>query len=197
MMDEGYIKFRLEWTQRAIHYPEALAALNAVRSRCVSRGWIGLYPDGIGFGNISMRVPEGFLISGTQTGHVANLSTEQVALVTQFDLDRNTCWCTGLIKASSESMTHAALYASQPGIRAVIHIHHRAFWEQNRGVRPTTPSSAAYGTSAMAQAIAHCAQEQVMPVIIMAGHEEGVLAYGTSLEAAEQVLVDCMQENMK
>jgi hypothetical protein len=49
----------------------------------------------------------------------------------------------------------------------------------------------------MAEAIAHCAQEQTVPVIIMAGHTDGILAYGSSLAEAERVLWECMPENVK
>ena len=197
MMDEGYIKFKLVWTQQDIALPEALQALNTVRRRCVAQQWIGMYEDGIGFGNISVRVNGGFLISGTQTGHLDELQAQDTSLVTRVDIAGNTCWCTGRVQASSESMTHAALYATQPGIGAVIHIHHQAWWAKYLHVFPTTPQSAAYGTPDMAKAIAQCAANEVVPVIIMAGHPDGILAYGTSLEEAWQVLWDCMPENVK
>jgi L-ribulose-5-phosphate 4-epimerase len=36
---------------------------------------------------------------------------------------KNSLTCQGQVKASSKSLTHAAIYAANPRVKAVIHVH--------------------------------------------------------------------------
>ena len=72
-LDEGYIKFKLEW-QDGPAAPESVhTRLNEVRRELFEHELIGEYKEGeyagIGFGNVSLREAEhSFWISGTATG---------------------------------------------------------------------------------------------------------------------------------
>ena len=102
------------------------------------KGLIGMYPDGIGFGNISIRCNENtFLISGTATGGIIDLDNSHYALVTDYNLTTNSLTCKGSINASSESLTHALIYESSPSTNAVIHIHNLALWKKLMHEVPT------------------------------------------------------------
>ena len=64
-MDEGYIKFDCNWIPSNDIPLNKVAVLNVWREIMYKKGLIGVYPDGIGFGNISLRCTEKtFLISG-------------------------------------------------------------------------------------------------------------------------------------
>src|SRR5207302_1989498 len=78
-----------------------------------------------------------------------------VRLVTGFitDVAANALGCRGPVAASSESLSHAAVYAAEPAAAAVIHVHHLGLWEELRDVLPTTDSRAEAGKPAMADAI--------------------------------------------
>jgi hypothetical protein len=81
-------------------------------------------------------------------------------------------------------MTHGAIYAANPAVQCVIHVHSRRLFDwllQNHG--PTTAADIAYGTPAMARAVAALVAEQpTLPVLFaMAGHQDGVVAYGTDI----------------
>ena len=54
-------------------------------------GLIGAYPNGVGFGNVSVRIPRSrrFIISGTATGKIAFLTGAHYTLVTDFDIESN------------------------------------------------------------------------------------------------------------
>ena len=69
------------------------------------------------------------------------------------DLRANVVRCSGPIQASSEAMTHGAIYALGDAIRAVVHAHSRELWETNLGELPTTDPDIAYGTHDMAMEI--------------------------------------------
>jgi hypothetical protein len=186
--EKGYIQFRCEWQEAPP--PAVPAELIAWRDRLHEMNLIGVYPDGIGFGNISIRKP--FLISGTATGHLPHLEPEHFAEITAFDIAGNAVSCRGRVKASSESLSHAAVYRADPAAQAVIHVHHLAAWESLRSHVPTTDPSAEAGTPQMADAIA-----SLLPLaegfFVMGGHREGLVAYGASLGEAGNRLLSAIQ----
>lgn len=195
MIDEGYIKFESHWQKSDALDNHEISELIKWRVPLYSAGLIGHYADiNVGYGNISARVGlDGqFVISGTQTGHLAELGNEHFALVTDFDLDRNTVFSEGATEASSESMTHATLYRLDPRIRAVVHIHSDALWVALKGNVPTTNEQVAYGTPDMAIEFGRLFNGSDFPVTgiaVMAGHEGGLISIGSSVqEAAERLL---------
>ncbi len=194
MNDEGVIKFRCEWIPSEPLPVEKLLSLIECRQSLYALGLIGAYPDGIGFGNISFRNatnPDQFMISGTQTGDIPEVDNHHFTLVTSVDVPANTLTCAGPIKASSESMTHAALYSCSPQINAVIHIHNLPVWEELQGKVPTTGANVPYGTPAMVQEIIRLYNETNLPqeqLLVMAGHREGVIAFGSTLHEAFEII---------
>lgn len=194
MRDEGVTKYQCIFNRTAAPGAALVAELSGVRNELFSKGLIGVYPDGIGFGNASVRLnapPGKFLITGTQTGHKPELEPADFSLVTGYDIARNRVECEGLIAASSESMTHAAVYELQGHIGAVIHVHCRLLWEKGRSQFPVTGSTVPYGTPAMAyemRRLYEAADLGKKKILLMLGHEEGVIAFGADLGEALQVL---------
>lgn len=193
---EGSLKFICHLTPSEIGIQnELFETLNHWRKVMWQKGLIGIYADGIGYGNISVRIPgsETFCISGTATGGLPELMRNHYALVERCDTDRNTVWCRGAINASAESMSHSAIYSSNPEIDAVVHIHNRPLWEKYMGVLPTTSPEVEYGTPAMAAEITRILSLPATlqkGVIIMGGHEEGIIAFGKTMEeAAKSILM--------
>jgi L-ribulose-5-phosphate 4-epimerase len=188
-MNEGYIKFNCNWEQKEIQIPdEIFEKLESARSKLYKLGLIGMYPDGIGFGNISVKSTEGrgFIITGSATGQYDRLDLKNYALVTAYDFTRNSISCTGLTKASAESLSHAAVYESVPEACAVVHIHSLELWERYLNLIPTTSTDIEYGTPEMAKSIKQLISEMNgdKKVIVMGGHREGILAFGSNLEEA-------------
>ncbi|MDX1403353.1 MAG: class II aldolase/adducin family protein [Woeseiaceae bacterium] len=195
MIDEGYIKFESRWQKTAPLQHDAIDILNRWRRPLYDAGLIGHYQElNVGYGNLSVRLAgtAQFIISGTQTGHIVETGPQHYALVEQFDIDANCVTSRGACEASSESLTHAALYALDQQIAAVVHAHSDKIWEQLRGSAPTTASDVAYGTPEMAYEFARLWNESEFPVsgiAVMAGHESGVVSIGRDLqEAAERML---------
>ena len=114
MLDEGYVKYESHWTQGPATHVNAAKELDTWRRPLYEAGLIGEYVEhGIGYGNISMRrgTSNLFLITGTQTGHLPVTDERHYSLVTDCDLRSNIVHCSGPIQASSEAMTHGAIYA--------------------------------------------------------------------------------------
>jgi L-ribulose-5-phosphate 4-epimerase len=188
-MTEGYIKFNCNWEQKEIQIPdEIFVQLEFARTKLYDFGLIGMYPDGIGYGNISVKLADGkgFIITGSATGQYDRLDPKHYALVNAYDFIRNSISCTGLTKASAESLSHAAVYESLPDAGAVVHIHNLELWERYLNLIPTTSAEIEYGTPEMAMAIIQLITEMKEDgkVIVMGGHQEGILAFGSSLEEA-------------
>ena len=139
-MDEGKIKFDLRKVSKPVkEFPE-YRMLNEWRNRLYDLNLIGVYDNGIGFGNLSSREEntEKFYISGSGTGHLERLSLEHYARVTGYDFTKNRLVCVGQIAASLESLSHAAVYANERMAKAVIHVHNLQMWEHLIGKVPTT-----------------------------------------------------------
>ena len=192
---DGYIKFTCHLISEKIEIPASLFdPLNFWREEMWQKSFIGAYPDGIGFGNISVRVPQSdqFYISGSATGGLPELAQIHYPLVEKCDLVKNTIWCRGVVNASSESMSHAAIYSCNPEIGSVVHIHNRKLWEKNLNVLPTTDHLIEYGTPEMAYEIIRLMglpETQNLRVFVMGGHPEGIVAFGKTVEEAARVIL--------
>jgi hypothetical protein len=190
MLDEGYTKYRIHWSPKPA--PDAAAAkrVEEWRRPLFVAGLIGQYDDPpIGFGNISIRCgePGQFLITGTQTGNIAYSNEAHYSLVTGYDIAENELSCSGPVQASSEALTHAAIYEMDPAINAVVHVHSKVLWDRYLNVLPTTRADIAYGTPGMAREFGRLYREsefRSQGIAVMGGHAEGLLSIGASLELA-------------
>lgn len=189
-IDEGYIKYDSDWTPGPAPDQELTSLLDRWRRPLFDAGLIGHYKDlGVGYGNLSVRVgsSEQFIISGTQTGHIAATDGQHYAHVTRYDIDRNRVSSTGPVQASSESLTHAAIYELNEAINAVVHVHSRELWDALKDHLPTTAADVSYGTPEMAREFTRLYQDtgfRASGVAIMAGHDEGIVSIGGDLEEA-------------
>ena len=193
MNDEGYIKFQCNWTVSPPLDQTQIKAINGCRQVMYQLNLIGAYPDGIGFGNISQRIQNNqFLISGSTTGNFDRLDNRHYAVVQAFDFDQNSVQCQGPIKASSESMSHAAVYQECSEINAVIHIHSIEMWNHYLNLLPTTTASALYGSPEMAREIIRLLRDTTVrykeKIFVMGGHREGLIAFGKDLKEATAVI---------
>ncbi len=200
--EKGYVQFKSDWEKTGPMIEPLIDDLIAWRDRLHSMGLIGVYPDGIGFGNISARKPgaASFLISGTATGGLPTLTAEHFTEVSEYDFASNWLRCRGPVQASSESLSHAAVYRCGSSIGSVIHVHHLAMWSYLRDQIPTTDHRAEAGTPEMAWAIEALLGKGKIGkhgFFAMGGHREGLMAFGASVEEAGQRVVKAYREFMQ
>lgn len=199
MIGEGYLKFNCQRSDDDIVIPQqSFDELSFWRQKMVDRGLIGINTDGIGYGNISVRAAEGgFYISGTATGGLPELSQKHYALVNSWSFNLNSLTCSGRINASAESLSHAAIYDSLPGVAAVIHIHHKGMWEKYLSILPATSQDVLYGTPEIAFEIGKIVQA-IKPeqdsILVMGGHEDGIVAWGKTLACAGEIILKCFSQ---
>jgi len=202
MTGEGYIKYTCERIDENISIPvKVFDSLSKWRLKMYEYGFIGVYPNGIGYGNISARADaSSFYISGTATGSLPVLEEKHYALVNSWSFNQNSLKCTAMVNASAESLSHAAIYESLPHVGAVIHIHHKGLWDKYLNSLLTTSTDVLYGTPEMAREISNIVQTVKLnqdSILVMGGHEEGIVSWGETLDEAGEVVLKYYQKFLK
>jgi len=192
--DEGYIKFLIDHETKIIDIPEeAFNNLNNWRTRLFDLNLIGETSDGIGFGNISIKYENSFLITGSATGKKRKLEKDEYACVLSCDYKNNKVVSKGMTKASSESMSHAVIYECNEEIKAVIHVHNTMMWNKYIDALPTTSKNTTFGTPEMAyeiQKLLKIHQFYKKGILVMGGHQDGVITFGNNLDKAGEILLN-------
>jgi L-ribulose-5-phosphate 4-epimerase len=189
-----YIKFSCERVAAGITSFGGLAELNAYRRKLLDLHLIGLDPSGVGFGNLSVRdcVTDNFYITGSATGGIQELTLADCAKVVACDFKMNRVRYEGSALPSSESLTHAAIYESDAGTGAVIHCHNSKLWAVVLNEAPTTSKAGDYGTPEIANEIMQLFTRTNLrsrKIVVMAGHEGGIVTFGKDLQEAFAVLM--------
>lgn len=196
MIDEGYTKYRIDWQATEPLPVERIDAIDACRRKLFVAGLIGFDAEHeVGYGNLSTRADDlgGFLVSGTGTGQIEATDTRHYSLVTSSDIDANRIQCRGPVQASSEALTHAAIYELDPAIGGVVHVHCPGVWQALKGKLPTTREDIAYGTPQMARELQRLYRDTYLKahgVAVMGGHPDGLIAFGRDIEQATQRILN-------
>ncbi len=204
--DEGVIKYEL--AHRDAPLPREayarVAAIAAWRRVLVKLAIIGRDPllyGGAGYGNASARITpypgergrRRFVITGSQTGVPDERSVAPLCVVEAYDAKRNYLQSFGPIQPSSESLTHGAIYDLDPRIRFVIHGHVPYIWRSAAELGlPCTSPDVAFGTPGMAFEMMRVYRDSNLAdtrLVVMLGHEDGVISFGRSIDEAGEVMV--------
>ncbi len=193
MSETGSIKFTCQQVAVEMRPFPGFAEMNRYRRKLLDLGLIGVDASGIGFGNLSVRdrATARFYITGSATGGILELRLADYAKVVDYDFGKNWLRYEGSTVASSESLTHAAVYESDPITRAVIHCHDLKLWATLLDKVPTTPKGVEYGTPEMAYAVRQLfARTDVThkKIFVMAAHDGGLVSFGRDLEEAFGIL---------
>ncbi|EQC49562.1 class II aldolase/adducin N-terminal domain protein [Bacteriovorax sp. BSW11_IV] len=202
VIDDGVIKYDLSgYIHSGNLQSNEYSALEKYREILFALNLIGEYPEEqVGFGNMSVKIdyssfhqtsnPQ-FVITGTQTGKYAHLTGEHYTRVLDYDIKAMTLKAMGPVKASSEAITHGAIYLSNHKINTVFHIHNENIWngmiEKNF---PATPANIPYGTYEMAMAVKECMGETSEGYFVMKGHKDGVVIYAQTLERCHELSIE-------
>ena len=207
MEDEGVIKFDLRFTAGPPVAMDTLNGLNAWRHMLWKHALIGQDParyEGYGFGNVSQRTgppdqacgKRQFVISGTQTGRLETLDNRHYACVTAYSAATNRVVAEGPVKPSSEAMTHGVIYDLDSELRAVFHVHSRDIWNSAtaQGI-PATSAAVEYGTPDMSREVERLFSQtdaRCKGIFSMGGHQDGIVAFGKTMEEAGNILLTAL-----
>ena len=187
------VKFTCKQVSTEMPLFAGFAELNRYRRKLLELGIIGVDASGIGFGNLSIRdgATLRFYITGSATGAMPDLTPANYAKVVAYDFGKNWLQCEGSTVASSESLTHAAVYESDPTANAVIHCHDIKLWAALLDKAPTTRKRVEYGTPEMAYAVRRLFDRTDVKrrkIFVMSAHEGGLVTFGRDLQEAFGIL---------
>jgi L-ribulose-5-phosphate 4-epimerase len=193
MKETGAVKFHYESSGTELAPFSGFEELNAARQELRRLGLLGVHESGIGYGNVSLRegMTDSFYITGSGTGVLETLGWQDYAKVVAWDLARNWLRCEGRAIASAESLTHAAVYSMAGEVRVVVHGHDPRLWQSlcQRGI--ATSPAVPYGTAQMAREVQRLFAEtdvRNLKIFAMAGHEDGIVAFGQDFRQALAIL---------
>jgi len=195
-MIDGVIKYNFDFQPSNPVDFESYFEIESVRERLFALGLIGVTDEGIGYGNISQRVDNNsFVITGTQTGHLAELNENHYAFIEAYDDKTFYLKSSGAIKPSSEALTHGTIYNLSEEIGAVIHIHSRVLWDFMLVKNYLKTENVPYGSVEMVEEVNRIfltLNPLSNPKFVMAGHEEGIIFFGETLQEAELVCYEVL-----
>ena len=190
---EGVSKFRLTLKRAPAPEQVQVIALEKWRALFYKLGLVGEYPnEKIGYGNLSSRLPrKAFLMTGSQTGHLAHLQSHHYTKVIECDLKKGSVTAEGLIPPPGESLTHFGIYEANGMIQNVFHVHHPNFWmlAQNANI-DSVNRQIQYGTQEMAGFLNHLLSHKSSGLIALKEQSDGIISYGTSAEDAGKNILD-------
>lgn len=195
MAYEGVIKFKFKCQDINFLIPENdFNIINPIRQLLKEKNYLGQYPDGISYGNVSMRNnnTDEFYITASDTGKLVNTQQSQYVKITSCDLKNNLCYYMGSALPSSETLSHFIIYTYCPEAKAVIHIHDKKLWEKLKNKVPTSHPDVEYGTIKMVNEIIYLLQNTSLKhekVLVMGGHEDGLISFGATIEEAFNLLI--------
>jgi len=202
-IDDGVIKYdRSQYTKSDALKTDEYVPLEKWRKTLHQLKLIGEYlPEKIGYGNLSQKKDyhelhaplqrSQFVITGTQTGGLVNLQGNSYTRVLDYNFESWSVKTMGPLEASSEALTHAAIYEADREITAVFHIHDKNIWKgMIEGGYPATSDKIPYGTKEMANAVEDLIKDKPLGLIVMKGHEDGVISYGKTLEEAGKKILE-------
>lgn len=191
--DEGVIKFKFTLKRAPAPEQAQFLALEKWRALFYKLGLVGEYPnEKIGYGNLSSRLPKkAFIITGSQTGHLAHLQAHHYTKVIECDFKKGSVSAEGLIPPSSESLTHFGIYEANLAIQYVFHVHHPKLWKiLNEGEFDSISEDIQYGTPEMANAAYNLLANKNSGIFVMKGHEDGIISYATTADEAGKNLLE-------
>ena len=189
MKETGAVKFHYESSGAELAPFPGFEELNAARQELRRLGLLGVNESGIGYGNVSLRdgTTDSFYITGSATGVLQSLGWQDYAKVVAWDLERNWLRCEGRAIASAESLTHAAVYSMAGEVRVVLHGHDPRLWQSLCERSVATSAAVPYGTAQMAREVQRLFGETDVrnrKIFAMAGHEDGIVAFGQDFRQA-------------
>ncbi|HNZ27068.1 MAG TPA: class II aldolase/adducin family protein [Spirochaetota bacterium] len=197
-MEKGIIKFKIERCKgRFFIEPPLYEDVNEARSKLRYYNLIGQYGDlKLGYGNISKRLNgKEFIITGSQTGHLESLNGSFWSVIVDYDFDNNSVKFKGDIEPSSETLSHSAFYEFNSSINCVVHVHQKILWlELIRSGCLNTSQDAEYGSPVLYRELIDIIKNDDSKsdpiVIVMRGHEDGVLFAGSSINITLDKIIE-------
>lgn len=183
-MPEIYVgvKFHTIFVKKEIPKGKLNKELIAVGKRIAKYGLNG----DMGWGNISYRKENGFVINATKES-IGKLNEEKLVFVKSADWKKKSVKAIGLKEPSSECFMHAIAYELRKDITVVLHLHDNLVLKHAKELRvKETRTEKPYGTIELAKEIKKVLGKE--NCIAIKNH--GILALGKNMDDAFALAVE-------
>ncbi len=190
---EGIPKFKLTLKRAPAPEMNQVIALEKWRALFFKLSLVGEYPnEKISYGNLSSRInKKNFIMTGSQTGHLAHLQAHHYTKVIECDLKKGSVTAEGLIPPSREALTHFGIYEANPAIQYVFHICHEELWKAlKQGPFDSISGDILYGSQEMADAASALIWNKSSGLFILDGHEGEIVSYGMTAEETGKIILE-------
>jgi len=175
------IKFKYKSIKEKYQFNENLLKLNRVAYELSKIGLTPVHPKGA-YGNFSMRIDDGFIISKSAFIPTEKFITKNYAKV-MLKKQNEKFLTKGLTKPSSETPLHHAIYCNNNKINVIIHGHYNKF--ENKNLLAITDSFYDYGTPELVDSAIRIIS-QTDEIIYLKNH--GFVAYGKNLKTVTNLI---------
>ncbi|MFX0136883.1 MAG: class II aldolase/adducin family protein [Candidatus Hodarchaeota archaeon] len=196
------LKFNLDFTETALNFNnKKIQELNFWREIFYTLKLMGKKLDGIGYGNLSQGVDylntksgkRQFIITGKDSSALEKLTIKNFTKVLEYDFHKNFVKAEGLVKPSSESLTHGAIYDFDNSLKSIIHVHSQHIWKSAKQLNiPITLENAKKGTTELAfdiQRVLEYTHASDIGIIVLGGHKEGIISFGKTPKEAGGIIL--------
>ncbi len=189
MEQESYIKFDCQHTYQSVELPQQIDELIDLGNALKRKGLIGKIDDSMGFGNISFKDSKTGLIfiSASKTGIPCKYTKEHFCRIDEWNAEKNLVVSRGLMPASSETLSHLAVYEALDWVRCVVHIHSEYLWETMFDKELTSSQDIKYGTKEMyfeiVRLLSECSNQNIL---VMGGHKNGTIFWNTDIVSTKK-----------
>ncbi len=189
MEKESYIKFNCQHTYQSVELPQQIDMLIELGNALKHKGLIGKIDDTMGFGNISVKdtKTELIYISASKTGIPCKYTKEHFCRIDEWNAEKNLVVSRGQMPASSETLSHLAVYEALAWVRYVVHIHSESLWQSLLDKGLTSSQDIKYGTKEMYFEIVRLLREcSNQNLLVMGGHKNGLIFWDQDIASLKK-----------
>jgi hypothetical protein len=190
---ENVSKCRLTLKRAPAPEQNLVIALEKWRALFFRLGLIGeCQTEKIGYGNLSSRLlKKNFIITGNQTGHLANLQSHHYTRVIECDLKKGFITAEGPLPPGKEAMGHYCIYDLNPQVNFIFEVRHqhlRSLLAQQENL--SLKENILFGTLQMSWATNELIAGKDSGLFIFEGHPEVIISYGATAEETGKNLLE-------
>ncbi len=200
------IKFNYRFDKDDIPEFSIIYKLKYIKNYLLKYRLFGINSDGLSYGNLSAYSDKlmdyysaysnkiKFIISASGTSGIKNFTIDDYTIIVDYDFAKNYLHFIGKRIASSESLTHAAIYNSVNNVKYVVHFHNEQIWSRNIHKLLTTDIDIEYGTPELAQCIIDLLRykKNLKPVIILGGHPNGIIIWENNVNSLFKIIEELL-----
>jgi len=150
--------------------------------------------DGVSTGNLSCRLEDEFIITGSMLKTKENLSNEYFVRISSYDVHKNTFYVEGKMEPSCESIMHNLIYNTNSEINAIFHGHSKLIMNNAEKLKlPVTENEEPPGTIELANEVLDTLENNNIIVI----KNGGFVTLGRTMKEAGELALSTLKKAQK